>query len=184
MISCYHFPIKSDIKVISLLVHKRYLLPLESEITVISQSDITFDSKVISQRYHFYCRSDITFDSKVISKWYHFYCPSDITFDSKVISKWYHFSLKVISLWYHFSKRNAGPKLHRIVNLKGREGALGWKPRLVTNGSPTGCFLKTSFMGLLLLLGLFWDGSLLVYGRQFWEGSQVLWLTDRQPDVF
>ena len=58
------------------------------------------------------------------------------------------------------------------------------KPSLVTNGSPTGCFLKTSFTGLVQQLGLFCDGSMLDYGCQFWKGSQVLQLTDRQPDAF
>ena len=48
---------------------------------------------------------------------------------------------------------------------------LGREPLLVTNGLPTGCFLKTSFMGLVQLRGLFWDGSLLDYGCLFWDGS-------------
>ena len=39
-------------------------------------------------------------------------------------------------------------------------------------------------MGLVQLLGFFWDGSLLDYGCQFWDGSQVLCVTDRQPDAF
>ena len=84
---------------------------------------------------------------------------------------------------FHGACSTAGPLL-------GRELArlwlpvLGREPLLVTNGSPTGCFLETSFMGLVQLLGLFWGGSSLDYGCQFWDGSQFLQLTDRHQDAF
>ena len=57
------------------------------------------------------------------------------------------------------------------------------EPSLVTNGSPTGCCLETSFMGSVQQLGLFWDGSKLDYGCHFWDGSHVVPLTGRQPNA-
>ena len=48
------------------------------------------------------------------------------------------------------------------------------RPRLVINGVSPECFFKTSFMGLVRLLGIFRDGSKLDYSCHFLEGAHVL----------